>query len=173
MPRMLEMFSKTAALCAAAAAAGAAGPAAAAPSEGGQAPVPAGYDAVFLPGTPNPYNKYFTGQSYLQPIIKDGVPTFNVTFEPGCRNFWHIHNARKGGGQILLAVAGRGWYQEEGKPARELKKGDAVYIAPGVKHWHGAARDSWFTHIAMEVPGEGGSTTWCEPVSDEEYGKLP
>ncbi len=146
----MTLMSKSAALFAAATVAGAA-----AAGGSAQAPVPAGYDAVFPPGTPNPYNKFFTGQSYLQPIIREGVPAFNVTFEPGCRNFWHIHNAKKGGGQILLAVAGRGWYQEEGKPARELKKGDAVYIAPGVKHWHGAARDSWFTHIAMTIGSDG------------------
>ena len=98
---------------------------------------------------------------------------FNVTFEPGCRNFWHIHHASKGGGQILLCTQGRGWYQEWGKEARELRPGDVVNIPPEVKHWHGAAKDSEFVHIAVEVPGEDYSTEWCEWVSDEEYFKLP
>ena len=115
------------------------------------------------------YAKYFKGTSYLNPITHDGVNMANVTFEPKCRNNWHIHN---GGGQILLATSGRGWYQEWGKPARELKPGDVVNIPAGVKHWHGAAKDSWFTHIAVAVPAEKSSTDWLEEVSDEEYGKL-
>ena len=97
---------------------------------------------------------------------------FNVTFEPGCRNNWHIHQAEKGGGQMLICVAGRGYYQEWGQEARELHPGDVVNIAPGVKHWHGAAPASWFSHLAVEVPGEKTGTEWCEPVGDEEYGKL-
>lgn len=97
----------------------------------------------------------------------------NVTFEPGCRNNWHIHRAAKGGGQILLCTGGRGWYQEEGKPARELRTGDVVHIPANVKHWHGAAKDSWFAHLAVEIPGEGAGNEWCEPVDDEAYGKLP
>ena len=97
----------------------------------------------------------------------------NVTFEPGCRNNWHIHRAAKGGGQILLCIGGRGWYQEEGKPARELRTGDVVHIPANVKHWHGAAKDSWFAHLAVEIPGEGAGNEWCEPVDDEAYGKLP
>lgn len=115
------------------------------------------------------YQQYFIGQSYLNPLTKERVGTANVTFEPGCRNNWHIHHK---GGQILLVTAGRGYYQEWGKPAQELKPGDVVNIAPEVKHWHGAAPDSWFAHIAIEVPAEGSSNEWLEPVTDEEYSKL-
>ena len=120
------------------------------------------------------YAQYFIGQSYLNPLTKpeDGLFLANVTFEPGCRNNWHIHYGDKGGGQILVCVAGRGYYQEEGKEARELHPGDVVNIPVGVKHWHGAAPDSWFSHLAVEVPGENTSNEWCEAVSDEEYGKL-
>ena len=96
----------------------------------------------------------------------------NVTFEPGCRNNWHIHHATKGGGQILICTDGSGWYQEEGKEPRELHVGDVVTIPVNVKHWHGAKKNSWFSHIAIEVPGEDTSTEWCEEVSDEEYDKL-
>lgn len=116
------------------------------------------------------YAKYFVGQSYLNPLTKEPVHTANVTFEPKCRNNWHIHHK---GGQILLVTGGRGYYQEAGKPAQELKKGDVVNIPAETKHWHGAAKDSWFSHIAIEVPSEGGSTEWLEAVSDEEYEKLP
>ena len=119
--------------------------------------------------TDEPYGKYFIGQSYLQPINKEGVPMFNVTFEPKCRNNWHIHHK---GGQILIAVSGRGWYQAWGEEARELNPGDVVNIPPETKHWHGAAKDSWFTHVAVEIPSESGSTEWLEPVADEEYNKL-
>lgn len=125
-------------------------------------------------GEPNDaYAKYFTGQSYLNMLTKDGVTIANVTFEPGCRNFWHIHHAEKGGGQILLCASGRGWHQEEGKEPRELKAGDVVNMPPNVKHWHGAARDSWFAHLAVEIPGEKCSTEWLEEVSNAEYAKLP
>ena len=129
---------------------------------------------IFFPiGAPNDaFAQYFVGQSYLAPLTTEQVPVFNVTFEPGCRNNWHIHNASNGGGQILLCVAGEGWYQEDGLPARSLKAGDVVEIKPGVKHWHGAKKDSWFSHIAVEVPGEDASTEWLEPVSDDEYLKL-
>lgn len=96
----------------------------------------------------------------------------NVTFEPGCRNNWHIHLAEKGGGQILLVTAGKGWYQEYGKPPRSLSAGDVVNIPANVKHWHGAAKNSWFQHLAIEVPAGNGRNEWCEPVSDEEYGAL-
>lgn len=96
----------------------------------------------------------------------------NVTFEPGCRNNWHIHHASKGRGQILLCTAGSGWYQEEGKTAQSLKPGDVVVIPANVKHWHGAKKDSWFSHIAVEVPGENASAKWCEPVDDETYANL-
>ncbi len=128
---------------------------------------------VFPRGGLNPASRYFTGTSYFSALSEDQVQIFNVTFEPGCRNFWHIHHASKGGGQILLCTQGRGWYQEWGKEARELRPGDVVNIPPEVKHWHGAAKDSEFVHIAVEVPGEDYSTEWCEWVSDEEYFKLP
>ena len=128
---------------------------------------------VFPIGAPNDgFAQYFTGRSFLAPVSAEQVGIFNVTFEPGCRNNWHIHHAAKGGGQILVCVAGRGWYQEWGKPARKLQPGDVVNIPPEVKHWHGAAADSWFSHIAVEKPGQGCSTEWLEPVSDEEYFKL-
>ena len=127
-------------------------------------------------GAPNDaYAQYFVGQSFLKPLTEPGkAPVFlaNVTFEPGCRNNWHIHHADKGGGQILICVAGRGYYQEEGKPAQELHPGDVVNIPAGVKHWHGAAPDSWFSHLAVEVPGENGPNEWLEPVTDEVYGQL-
>lgn len=113
--------------------------------------------------------KYFTGKSYLNPLTKEGVASANVTFEPGCRNNWHVHHK---GGQILLITEGRGYYQEWGKPAQELKAGDVINIPPEVKHWHGAAKDSWFSHIAISVPAEGASTEWLEKFSDKEYAKL-
>ncbi len=119
------------------------------------------------------YAKYFIGKSYLQPLANEGVHIANVTFEPACRNNWHVHKATKNGGQILLCTAGRGWYQEWGKPAQSLKPGDTVVIPANVKHWHGAAKDSWFVHIAIAVPGENASNEWLEPVTDEEYAKLP
>ena len=129
--------------------------------------------SVFPLGQPNTaFAQYFDGQSYLAPLSTEQVGIFNVTFEPGCRNHWHIHHASKGGGQILIVVAGRGWYQEWGKPAVELKPGDVVNIPANVKHWHGAAKDSWFQHLAVEVGGEGTSNEWCEAVSPEEYAKL-
>ena len=135
--------------------------------------VPSGL-SVFPVGQKNDaFAQYFIGQSYLAPLSTQQVGVFNVTFEPGCRHNWHIHHAEKGGGQILVCVSGRGWYQEWGAPARELHPGDVVNIPADVKHWHGAAGDSWFQHLAVEVPGEGGSNEWCEPVSDEEYSKLP
>lgn len=129
--------------------------------------------SVFPVSKPNDaYAKYFVGKSYLDMISTEQVGVGNVTFEPACRNNWHIHHAKKGGGQILIATAGRGYYQEWGKPAVELKPGDMVNIPAGVKHWHGAAPDSWFQHLAIEVPGEGTSNEWLEPVSDEEYARL-
>ena len=130
-------------------------------------------EMIFPIGEPNTaYAKYFIGNSYLAPVSKEQVPVSNVTFEPGCRNNWHIHRATKGGGQMLIGVAGRGWYQEEGKPAVQILPGTVIHIPAGVKHWHGAAADSWFAHLAFEVPGENTSNEWLEPVSDEEYGKL-
>ena len=126
-------------------------------------------------GENSAYAQYFIGKSFLNPLTdpKCGLFLANVTFEPGCRNNWHIHEAASGGGQILLCTSGRGWYQEWGKPARELHAGDVVHIPAGVKHWHGAARDSWFVHLAVEVPGEGCRSQWLEPVSEEEYARLP
>ncbi|MDE7452854.1 MAG: cupin domain-containing protein [Clostridia bacterium] len=118
------------------------------------------------------YAKYFTGQSYLKMLSTEQVGIANVTFEAGCRNNWHIHRAEEGGGQILLVTAGKGWYCEWGKPPRALKAGDVVNIPANVKHWHGAAKDSAFSHLAVEVSAKGGSTEWLEPVSDEEYLKL-
>ena len=121
-------------------------------------------------GEPNTaYAKYFIGNSYLHKLTLDQVPAFGVTFEPGCRNNWHIHHAKTGGGQMLIITAGEGFYQEWGKPARRLKKGDTVNIPANVKHWHGAAPDSWFQHIALEVPGTEQSNEWCEPVDDKAY----
>lgn len=129
--------------------------------------------SVFPVGEPNDaFAQYFIGQSYLAPLTLEQIPTFNVTFEPACRNNWHIHHAQKGGGQMLICVSGRGWYQEWGKEPQKLGPGDVVNIPAGVKHWHGAAADSWFQHIAMEVPGEECKTEWCEPVDDEQYGKF-
>ena len=130
--------------------------------------------ALTLPvGEPNDaYAQYFIGQSYLKLLTLEQVPTFNVTFEPGCRNNWHIHHADKGGGQLLICVHGCGWYQEWGKEPRELHPGDVVNIPANVKHWHGAAKDSWFQHIAQEIPGENAHAEWCEPVDDEQYSKL-
>ncbi len=128
---------------------------------------------MFPIGAPNDgFAQYFTGQSYLHLVSTEQVPIFNVTFEPGCRNNWHIHHAKSGGGQMLLCIGGRGWYQEEGKEAVELVPGKVVNIPANVKHWHGAASDSWMSHLAVEIGGEDTSNEWCEPVSDEEYGKL-
>ncbi len=128
---------------------------------------------VFPVGEPNKIaGEHFTGASFLAPMSLEQVGIFNVTFEPGCINEWHIHHASKGGGQILIAVAGRGWYQEWGKPERELKPGDTVNIPANVKHWHGAAKDSWFQHIAVEVPGEGTSTEWLGFPDPDDYAKL-
>ena len=127
-----------------------------------------------LGGKNDAYAQYFVGQSDLKPLAREGgVAAANVTFEPGCRNNWHIHRADKGGGQILLCTEGRGWYQEWGKEARELHAGDAVEIPAGVKHWRGAAKDSWFSHLAVEIPGENAANEWLEPVSDEDYSRLP
>ena len=128
---------------------------------------------LFPIGKPNDgFAQYFIGQSYLAPISTEQVGIFNVTFEPGCRNNWHIHHATKGGGQMLIGVAGRGWYQEEGKPAVEILPGTVIHIPAGVKHWHGAAKDSWFAHLAFELSGENTSNEWLEPVSDQEYDSL-
>lgn len=130
---------------------------------------------VFGTGMPNDaYAQYFVGQSFLNPLTDPATGVFlaNVTFEPGCRNKWHIHHATKGGGQLLVCTAGEGWYQEEGKAAVSLTPGTVITIPANVKHWHGAKADSWFSHIAVEVPGEDCSNEWCEPVSDAEYQQL-
>ncbi len=134
------------------------------------------HGGAFGMGAPNEeFAQYFKGNSYLKPLTQKGesaVFLANVTFEPACRNNWHIHHATSGGGQILICVEGEGWYQEEGKKAQSLKLGDVVVIPANVKHWHGAKKDSWFSHIAVEVPGENTKTEWCEEVSDEQYNKL-
>lgn len=130
-------------------------------------------NSIFFPiGEPNPYSKYFIGQSYLAQISDTQVPVYNVTFEPACRNNWHIHHATKGGGQMLIGVGGRGWYQEEGKEPVMITPGTVINIPANVKHWHGAAADSWFSHLALEIPGENTSNEWLEPVNDTEYLKL-
>lgn len=131
---------------------------------------------VFGLGNPNDaYKKYFIGNSYLNPLarLEDiGLSLANVTFEPSCRNNWHIHKSSKGGGQILICTAGSGWYQEEGKEAVSLNPGDVIVIPANVKHWHGAKKDSWFSHIAVEVPGENNENIWLEEVDDEHYNNL-
>ena len=131
---------------------------------------------VFGLGEPNVnFAKYFIGNSYLNPLTdmnKTSLFIANVTFEPGCRNNWHIHHAKSGGGQILICVAGEGWYQEEEKEAISLTPGMVITIPANVKHWHGAKNDSWFSHLAVEVPGENTSNEWCEAVTDEEYDRL-
>jgi 4-carboxymuconolactone decarboxylase len=124
-------------------------------------------NTIFFPiGEPNPYGEFFEGQSYLAAVSKEQIPVFNVTFEPGCKNHWHIHHAKSGGGQMLICVGGRGFYQEEGKDAVEMTPGTVINIPANVKHWHGAAEDSWFSHLAIEIPGEETSTEWCEAVVD-------
>lgn len=128
---------------------------------------------IFPIGQPNDaFAQYFSGQSYLASVSKEQVGIFNVTFEPGCRNNWHIHHADQGGGQILVCVAGRGFYQEWGKEPVCMTAGDVVNIPAGVKHWHGAATDSWFSHLAVEVPGENAHTEWCEPVGSDAYKNI-
>lgn len=131
---------------------------------------------VFGQGIPNDmFAQYFVGNSYLNPLtdFQNGeFPLFNVTFEPGCRNSWHIHHADKGGGQVLVCTAGEGWYQEEGKEAVELKEGVIIVIPANVKHWHGAKKGSWFSHISIEVPGENTSNEWLEPVDAADYEAL-
>ena len=130
-------------------------------------------EMIFPVGDPNTaYAKYFTGNSYLARISTSQVPFANVTFEPRCRNNWHIHHATSGGGQMLVGVAGRGWYQEDGKAPVEILPGTVIHIPANVKHWHGAAADSWFAHLAFEVPGENASNEWLEPVCEDDYKKL-
>lgn len=134
-----------------------------------------GHGSFFGLGEKNDaFAPYFIGQSYLKALTgpDDYLPIHNVTFEPGCRNNWHVHHASKGGGQVLICVEGEGWYQEEGKPARSLKPGDVVEIPANVKHWHGAKAGCWFSHLAFGFPGEDVSNEWLEPVDDEQYAKL-
>ncbi len=118
------------------------------------------------------YAEYFTGQSYLAPVAEGSLPVFNVTFEPACRNHWHTHTAKQGGGQLLICVGGEGYYQEWGKPAVKLLPGDSVTVPANVKHWHGASKDQWFSHLALEMPGEATATTWQEAVSEADYLKA-
>ena len=132
------------------------------------------HGGAFGMGEPNVnFAKYFIGNSYLKMLGNiSGVSLANVTFEPKCRNNWHIHKSTNGGGQILICIEGEGWYQEEGKDAQSLKVGDIVFIPANVKHWHGAKKDSWFSHIAIEIPGENTSNEWLEAVTNEEYNNL-
>ena len=140
-----------------------------APDDGGMAEH--ARSMIFPIGAPNyAYAQYFSGKSYLAPLSVEQVGIYNVTFEPACVNNWHIHRASEGGGQILVCVAGRGLYGEEGRPVRELNVGDVVNIPANVKHWHGATRDGWFSHLAIEVPGKNASNEWLEPVTDEQRG---
>ena len=128
---------------------------------------------MFPIGEPNnAYAKYFIGQSYLAPISTQQVKIYNVTFEPKCRNNWHIHKAKSGGGQMLIGVGGRGYYQEWGKEPIEIKEGTIVHIPANIKHWHGAAADSWFSHLAIEIDGIETQNVWLEPVLSEDYDKL-
>jgi len=130
-------------------------------------------NSLFPIGKPNDaYRQYFIGNSYIEMLTTSGIPIANVTFEPSCRNNWHIHKATSGGGQILLCTSGEGWYQEWGKEAQKLLPGDSVVIPAGVKHWHGAAADKWFSHLAIEIPGENTSTEWLESVNDGIYKNL-
>ncbi len=129
---------------------------------------------IFFPiGSKNDaFAKYFIGQSYIAPVSTEQIPIFNVTFEPKCRNNWHVHKADKGGGQMLICVGGRGFYQEWGKDAVEMLPGAVINIPAGVKHWHGAAADEWFSHLAIEIQGENAKNEWLEPVDDESYFKA-
>ena len=130
-------------------------------------------ESIILPiGEPNPYGAHFSGQSYLAPISEEQVSIFNVTFEPGCRNDWHIHTADKGGGQMLICIGGRGYYQQRNCKPIEMMPGTTIHIPAGVEHWHGAAPNSWFSHLAIEVPGTNENTTWLEPVLCTDYDKL-
>lgn len=130
-------------------------------------------ESLFHTGAPNKaFAQYFDGKSYLNMLTDDGVKIANVTFEPGCRNHWHIHKAAEGGGQILLCTDGTGWYQAWGKKPRKLHPGDVVVIPAGVKHWHGAAKDSWFSHLSVEIPGRETANEWLEPIAESSYAAL-
>ncbi|AWF95843.1 cupin domain-containing protein [Weissella cibaria] len=123
---------------------------------------------IFSAGVLNPYGEFFVGDTYLTNLVTspdEKIGIGSVSFEPGSRNNWHIHHD---GYQILLVTAGEGWYQEEGQPAQSLSKGDTIVTRDGVKHWHGAKKDSWFEHIAITA----GTPEWLEPVSDADYDAL-
>lgn len=130
---------------------------------------------IFAQGEPNEaFAQYFIGQSYLAPLVGGNVPVSNVTFEPGCRNNWHVHHGSDGAGdQVLLCTAGSGWYQAEGEEPVSLEPGSVVRVPAGTKHWHGAKADAWFSHLAFITPGEDVRNEWLEPVTDEVYGRLP
>lgn len=134
------------------------------------------FDQIFPRGEPNDaYARYFVGQSYLAPLTTEGsVSVSNVSFEPGCRNNWHIHHGENGSGdQILMCTAGSGWYQADGDDPISMEPGTVIRVPAGTKHWHGAKADSWFSHLAFITPGEGVSNEWLEPVADEAYRALP
>ena len=133
------------------------------------------FEQIFPLGERNDaYAQYFTGQSYLAPLAAGTVPVSNVSFEPGCRNHWHIHHGRDGGGdQILLCTAGSGWYQADGDDPVSMEPGTVIRVPAGTKHWHGAKADSWFSHLALITPGSDAGTEWLEPVTDTAYGALP
>lgn len=133
------------------------------------------FDQIFPLGEPNDaFAQYFVGQSYLAPLVSGCVPVSNVSFEPGCRNNWHVHHGRNGSGdQILMCTAGSGWYQADGEAPVSMEPGTVVRVPAGTKHWHGAKQNSWFSHLAFFTPGEGMSNEWLEPVTDEMYGRLP
>ena len=133
------------------------------------------FEQIFPLGEPNEaFAQYFIGESYLAPLIGGSVPVNNVSFEPGCRNNWHIHHGTDGGGdQILICTAGSGWYQADGEEPVSMEPGTVVRVPAGTKHWHGAKADSWFSHLAFITSGEGVSNEWLEPITDEEYDKLP
>lgn len=132
------------------------------------------FTQIFPLGEPNDaLAAYFIGQSYLAPLTDGSVPVNNVTFEPGCRNNWHIHHGHDGGGdQVLLCTAGSGWYQAEGEEPVSMGPGSVIRVPAGTKHWHGAKADSWFSHLVFITPGEGVSNEWLEPVTDEVYDRL-
>lgn len=132
------------------------------------------FEQIFPLGERNDaYAEYFVGQSYLALLADGSVPVSNVTFEPGCRNNWHIHHGDNGGGdQVLLCTAGSGWYQVEGEEPVSMIPGTVIRVPAGTKHWHGAKADSWFSHVAFITPGENVSNEWLEPVTDEVYGAL-
>ena len=133
------------------------------------------FQQPFPTGEPNDaFAEYFSGTSYIAPVVDGDVPVNNITFEPGCRNDWHVHHGQDGGGdQVLICTAGSGWYQAEGSDPVSLTPGTAVRVPAGTKHWHGAKADSWFSHLAFITPGEGVRNEWLERVTDEEYGALP